>query len=243
MLSLLQLSFYLAYLFLAGSTPLTAFEIFNTYPDKHEPLKYILAIETTVNIIASFAYSQLINYINKPIDYSSITNFRYLDWIATTPLLLISFTLYLQYKKNISSNTTSNNLNEPVEPTAKLDFNKLGIIILLNVIMLIFGFMGETGRMNHILACIIGFIPFIIMFYLIWQWYGDVMHNKNIFSIFLVVWSLYGIVYFLPNTSKNISYNMLDIIAKVGFGLLVWFEIVQLRLTNQIDNNNNQIDK
>ena len=242
MLSLLQLSFYLAYLFLAGSTPLTAFEIFNNYPDKHEPLKYILAIETTVNIIASFAYSQLINYINKPIDYSSITNFRYLDWIATTPLLLISFTLYLQYKKNISRNTT-NNPNELVEPTAKLDFNKLGIIILLNVIMLIFGFMGETGRMNHILACIIGFIPFIIMFYLIWQWYGDVMHNKNIFSIFLVVWSLYGIVYFLPNTSKNISYNVLDIIAKVGFGLLVWFEIVQLRLTNQMDNNNNQIDK
>lgn len=240
MLSLLQLSFYLAYLFLAGSTPLIAFEIFNTYPDKYEPLKYILAIETTVNIIASFAYSQLITFINNPIDFSSITNFRYLDWIATTPLLLLSFTLYLQYKKNISSNTI-NNLNEINKPTAKIDFNKIGIIILLNVIMLIFGFMGETGRMNHIIACIIGFIPFIIMFYLIWKWYGDVMHNKNIFSIFLVVWSLYGIVYFLPNTSKNISYNILDIIAKVGFGLLVWFEVVQLRLTNQMDNN--QIDK
>jgi len=39
MLSLLQLSFYLAYLFLAGSTPLTAFEIFNNYSDKHEPPK------------------------------------------------------------------------------------------------------------------------------------------------------------------------------------------------------------
>lgn len=237
MLSLLQLSFYLAYLFLAGSTPLTAFEIFNNYPDKYEPLKYILAIETTVNIIASFAYSQLITFIN-PINYSSITNFRYLDWIATTPLLLISFTLYLQYKKNISS-------NEQDKPTAKFDFNKLGLIILLNLIMLIFGFMGETGRMNHILACIIGYIPFIIMFYLIWQWYGDVMKNINIFSVFIVVWSLYGIVYFLPNTSKNISYNILDIIAKVGFGLLVWFEVVQLRLTNQMDNNqmdNNQTD-
>jgi len=238
MLSLLELSFYLAYLFLAGSTPLTAFEIFNHFPDKYEPLKYILAIETTVNIIASFAYSQLLTFSKNPINYSSITNFRYLDWFATTPLLLISFTLYLQYKKNISSNTNNNN-NDQNKPTAQFDFNKLGIIILLNLIMLIFGFMGETGRMNHILACITGFIPFIIMFYLIWQWYGDVMKNKNIFGVFVVVWSLYGLVYFLPNTSKNISYNILDIIAKVGFGLLVWFEVVQLRLTNQMDN---QID-
>ena len=238
MFSLLELSFYLAYLFLAGSTPLTAFEIFNHFPDKYEPLKYILAIETTVNIIASFAYSQLITFITKPIDYSSITNFRYLDWFATTPLLLISFTLYLQYKKNISSNTNNSSIDQN-KPTAKFDFNKLAIIILLNLVMLIFGFMGETGRMNHILACITGFIPFIIMFYLIWQWYGDVMKNKNIFGVFVVVWSLYGLVYFLPNTGKNISYNILDIIAKVGFGLLVWFEVVQLRLTNQMDN---QID-
>jgi len=234
MLSLLELSFYLAYLLLAGSTPLTAFEIFNNFPDKYEPLKYILAIETTVNIIASFAYSQLLTFSKNPINYSSITNFRYLDWFATTPLLLISFTLYLQYKKNISRN--NNNTN----PTEKFNFKKLGIIILLNLIMLIFGFIGETGRMNHILACIIGFIPFIIMFYLIWQWYGDVIKNKNIFGIFVVVWSLYGLVYFLPNTGKNISYNILDIIAKVGFGLLVWFEVVQLRLTNQMDNTQTQ---
>ena len=236
MFSLLELSFYLAYFFLAGSTPLTAFELFNYFPDKHEPLKYILAIETTVNIIASFAYSQLFTFIKIPINYSSITNFRYLDWFATTPLLLISFTLYLQYKKNISSNTNNSSIDQN-KPTAKFDFNKLGIIILLNLVMLIFGFIGETGRMNHILACIIGFIPFIFMFYLIWQLYGDVMHNKNIFGVFVVVWSLYGLVYFLPNTSKNISYNILDIIAKVGFGLLVWFEVVQLRLTNQMENN------
>ena len=235
MFSLLELSFYLAYFILAGSTPLTVFEIFNHFPDKYEPLKYILAIETTVNIIASFAYSQLITFIKNPINYSSITNFRYLDWFATTPLLLISFTLYLQYKKNISSNT-NNSSSDQNKPTAKFDFNKLAIIILLNLIMLIFGFMGETGRMNHILACITGFIPFIIMFYLIWQWYGDVMKNKNIFGVFVVVWSLYGLVFFLPNTCKNISYNFLDIIAKVGFGLLVWFEVVQLRLTNQMDN-------
>ncbi len=89
--------------------------------------------------------------------------------------------------------------------------------------------------MNHILACVLGFIPFIVMFYLIWEWYGDSIKNKKIFIIFIVVWALYGIVYFLPNIPKNISYNILDVIAKVGFGLLIWFEVVQLRLTDEID--------
>jgi Na+/melibiose symporter-like transporter len=102
--------------------------------------------------------------------------------------------------------------------------------------MLIFGFLGESNKLNHTFACIIGFIPFIIMFYLIWKWYGDYIKNKTIFCIFLIVWSLYGIVYFLPNNSKNISYNILDVIAKVGFGLLIWAEVVNLRFNNKIPN-------
>jgi bacteriorhodopsin len=231
MLSFFELSFYFAYFFLAGSTALTAFEVFNHFPDKYEPLKYILVIETTVNIIASVAYSSLITLIKQP-NYSSITSFRYLDWFATTPLLLMSFTLYLQYRKSIATETTQ---------TIKFDYDKLGIIVLLNVTMLIFGFLGETNKMNHTIACMLGFIPFIVMFYLIWKWYvnNDIKNentntNAKVFQIFFLVWALYGIVYFLPNTSKNISYNILDVIAKVGFGLLIWFEVVQLRFTNQI---------
>lgn len=245
MLSFLELSFYFAYFFLAGSTILTAFEVFNTFPDKYEPLKYILAIETTVNIIASVAYSRLITLLN-PTHYSDITSYRYLDWFATTPLLLISFTLYLQYlktnenkfNKSISTadtnDTNINSLPENNMQIVKFDFDKLSIIIGLNLLMLIFGYMGETRKINRIMGCILGFIPFIVMFYLIWKWYGDIVKNKKIFQIFVLVWSLYGIVYFFPNIQKNISYNILDVIAKVGFGLLIWFEVVQLRLTNEI---------
>lgn len=77
------------------------------------------------------------------------------------------------------------------------------------------------------------------MFYLIWEWYGDYIKNKLIFSIFLIVWALYGIVYFFNNNAKNISYNILDIIAKVGFGLLIWIEVVNLRLNHLISNKYN----
>jgi bacteriorhodopsin len=228
MLSFLELSFHFAYLFIAGSVIPIAFEIFNKFPDKYEPLKYILVIETTVNVIASFAYSSIITLI-KPPNYLTITGYRYLDWFTTTPLLLISFSLYLQYLKS-KSKTNIEIYNTPV----KFEYDKLSIIIMLNLLMLIFGYMGETGKINYIFACILGFIPFIIMFYLLWKWYGDIEQNKKIFQIFVFVWALYGVVYFLPNVQKNISYNILDVIAKVGFGLLIWFEIVQLRLTNEI---------
>jgi bacteriorhodopsin len=226
---------------LAGSSALTAFEVFSSFPSQYLALKYILAIETTVNIIASVAYNSIITFIKEP-NYSSITNFRYLDWFATTPLLLLSFTLYLQYKKynhkDMKERDTldKRDINEPndeTKSTVKFDYPKLSIIIGLNLLMLIFGFLGETNKINHTVGCLLGFIPFIIMFYLIWQWYGNYM-NSNIYYIFLFVWSLYGLVYFLPNNQKNISYNFLDVIAKVGFGLIIWFEVIQLRLTNQI---------
>ena len=239
MFSLFEISFYFAYIFLAGSSALTAFEVFSYFPEGYQALKYILAIETTVNIIASVAYNNLLNFI-KPPNYSSLTHFRYLDWFATTPLLLISFTLYLQYLKNkktntkILSNVPSESSNENKPAQIEFQYNRLGIIILLNIIMLVFGFLGETGRINHTLGCFLGFIPFFALFWYIWKWYGDINKNGWIFSIFIVVWSLYGIVYFLPNIEKNMSYNILDVIAKVGFGLLIWAEVVRLRFEGEL---------
>lgn len=237
MFSLFEVSFYFAYIFLAGSSALTAFEVFSYFPANYQVLKYILAIETTVNIIASVAYNNLLGFVNPP-NYSGLTHFRYLDWLATTPLLLISFTLYLQYlknkNKNTSSDVTSDSSDENKPAQVELQYGRLGVIVLLNFIMLLFGFLGETGRINHLLGSILGFIPFFALFWYIWQWYGDVLKNKWIFTIFIIVWSLYGIVYFLPNTTKNMSYNILDVIAKVGFGLLIWAEVVRLRFEGEL---------
>jgi len=238
MFSLFEISFYFAYIFLAGSSVLTAFEVFSYFPATYQALKYILAIETTVNIIASVAYNNLLTFIN-PVNYGSLTQFRYLDWFATTPLLLISFTLYLQYLKNKNKNEENNRSDASARNTSSVQFeyDRLGLIVLLNFIMLVFGYLGETGYINHTLGCILGFIPFFALFWYIWQWYGDVIKNKWIFTIFILVWSLYGIVYFLPNTAKNISYNVLDVIAKVGFGLLIWFEVVKLRFDGKLPSN------
>jgi hypothetical protein len=226
MFSLLDLTFHSTFLFLVGSSVITASEMFTPYHPSILPLKYVLSLETAVTVIAAFAYNNLIQLMSQP-HHPNIIAFRYLDWYATTPLLLLSFIIYLNYLTN-----KAESVKNPEQPNLiKLDYGKIFIILVLNFLMLTFGYLGENKFMNHTTACIIGFIPFIAMIYLLWIWYRNESNNM-IFNIFTVVWALYGIVYFLPTIWKNLSYNTLDIIAKVGFGFLVWYELIQRRLTN-----------
>ena len=226
-MNLQKLTFNLAYILLIGSSFLTGFGSLNTFPKEILALKYILSIETCVTIIASIAYSFLIkSYVTK--QNFDLTFYRYLDWFATTPLLLISLIIYLSYVKNKYENNKTIETDDDTFNIVLKDNNVL-IIILLNLAMLVFGYMGEFRVMNFILANILGFIPFILMLYIIWKNYCN-KSNIHIFIIFSVIWSMYGIVYFFDNNSKNISYNILDIIAKVGFGLLIWYQSIQYKL-------------
>lgn len=236
-----KLTFNLAYILLIGSSILTGFESLNTYPKDILPLKYILSIETCVTIIASIAYAFLTQSYTTKQNFD-LTFYRYLDWFATTPLLLISLIIYLSYLTNKNEN---NKTIETDDDTFNIILNdkKIIIIILLNFLMLMFGYLGETKIMNYIFANILGFIPFILMLYIIWKHYCN-QSNITFFIIFSIIWSMYGIVYFFDNNSKNISYNILDIIAKVGFGILIWYQVIQYKL-DTIDNiddikNNNK---
>ena len=222
-----KLTFNLAYILLIGSSILTGFESLNTFPKEIVPLKHILSIETCVTIIASIAYAFLTQSYTTKQNFD-LTFYRYLDWFATTPLLLLSLIIYLSYLKNKDENKQTPETEDDTFNIILKD-NKIIIIILLNFLMLVFGYMGETKLLNYIGANMLGFIPFILMLYLIWKHY---CHSSNIyvFIAFTIVWSLYGIVYYFDNNNKNIGYNILDIISKVGFGILIWYQVVQYKL-------------
>ena len=42
------------------------------------------------------------------------------------------------------------------------------------------------------------------------------------------VWSLYGVAALMPADIKNISYNLLDIVAKNFYGLYLYYKILQV---------------
>lgn len=158
--------------------------------------KLKMQLSTTVTFIASCHYYLMINSPSK------IVSYRYLDWFFTTPLLLIDLCL--------STGIT----------------NKHAILRLVayNITMLIIGFLGEIGVVNRLVACVIGFVPLVLIFRDINRMMIHTDENVGLLWIFIGVWSMYGMLYMLDNSDmRNFSYNILDIIAKAGFGAYLYY--------------------
>lgn len=186
-------------------------------------LKQLLFIEFIVQIIELMFYIWL--FINLG-NVSNITSKRYADWIITTPTMLFTLVMYLIYTNE--DNKEELNLYESFQQNKQT----LLIIILLNLIMLIFGYLGETAQFSNLkdkfLNLSFGFIPFLIYFWLIYDRYAKYTDfGKKIFYYFFTVWTLYGIIAYFPYYLRNSFYNILDLFAKNFFGLYLSYLIIQ----------------
>jgi bacteriorhodopsin len=159
----------------------------------------------------------------------SPTFFRYVDWILTVPLMCVEFYLILK-----------------VAGAKKSLLNKL---ILLSVIMLVAGYLGEAVYPES--AALWGFFSAVAYFaiaYEIWlggaaklakEAGGDVLAAHKMLCWFVLVgWIIYPLGY-LVGTGANgdgqwysfmdglglqidVLYNIADAINKIGFGLVVY---------------------
>lgn len=205
-LNLVKNSFRLSCLVLIASTFITFIEALKT---DNKKARHILNLETAVSFVASYVYSIFSGMADKD-DFSlkNITAYRYMDWVVTTPMLLLALLLFTTY------------LNKD-----ELHIGRYLLVLFLNYGMLLFGYLGEINKINRTLALTIGSLFFIILILFIWFKY---IHGRNIkiqkivFIIFTIVWSLYGVAFTFDEKTKNITYNFLDIISKVFFGLFMW---------------------
>jgi hypothetical protein len=95
--------------------------------------------------------------------------------------------------------------------------------------MLFFGFIGEIGLLNPLIATTLGFIPFILNFKYIKDTFLPSSKDNNkkfLFYWFVFFWSLYGVFAFMNYTTKNTGYNILDIFAKNLFGIFLAYIIM-----------------
>lgn len=217
----IYISFFLSFLALTGSTIFTLLGSLANYTAEQRYLKNALISETAVNIIAGITYFYFLKYLYEDsIPLEGITSVRYLDWVVTTPLLLLSFALYSSYVTN---------KNRPAgTPFKNVDLKPLLYIIPLNIVMLFFGFLGENGYINKNLAFVLSIGSFAALFYLIWDKYVDGKDKslKDLYAVFTTVWLLYGVAYYFPLYSKNIAYNILDMISKSAFGIFLWITTI-----------------
>ena len=155
---------------------------------------------------------------------TSPTEFRYIDWILTVPLMCVEFYLILKAFG------------------AKMDL--LWKMIVYSLWMLIFGYLGETVfRDSSAMWGAISTLGYVGIFYEVWfgsakklsQGSNDPHLQKafNTLAWFILVgWAIYPIGYMaipggllsgvLPLESLDIIYNIGDAINKIGFGLVIY---------------------
>ncbi|MEY3500008.1 MAG: hypothetical protein RL308_1677 [Bacteroidota bacterium] len=149
----------------------------------------------------------------------SPTFFRYVDWILTVPLMCVEFFLILKVAG------------------AKTDL--LWKMIVLSVVMLVTGYLGETVFTDQ--AAFWGVAYFVIV-YEIWLGSasklaatagGNVLAAHKILCWFVLVgWAIYPLGYMLGTDgwytgiigkgSVDVVYNIADAINKIGFGLVIY---------------------
>ena len=163
---------------------------------------FILSVSKESYMIA------LINLIASYMYFLLIKNpsiqIRYIDWILTTPLLLYELSTILNIKDRITQI----------------------IIQVCNLMMFYFGWLGEIHSKKRLLFCFLGFIPLVIIFSIFYSYISD-FKTSFYYYYFLILWSLYGIVY-LKKKNRAVYYNILDILSKSIFGLIYLYWVDKL---------------
>mgnify|MGYP005650778261 CR=1 FL=1 len=151
----------------------------------------------------------------------SPTVYRYIDWLITVPLLMLEFFFIL---------AAINKANSGI-------FWRL---LLGSLVMLIGGYLGESGYINAMLGFIIGMAGWIYILYEVFS--GEAgkraakSGNKALVTAFgamrmivTVGWAIYPLGYVfgyltggVDAESLNVVYNLADFVNKIAFGLVIW---------------------
>ena len=155
---------------------------------------------------------------------TSPTEFRYIDWLLTVPLLMVEFYLIMSAVGKVP---------------ARVFWNLLGG----TTAMLVLGYMGETGSMGVGLAFALSMAAWI---YVIWyiikgeasQINASLANEhvqkayKTMTLLVTVGWAIYPLGYFYGYLASgdpaaaaetlNIIYNLADVLNKIAFGVIIW---------------------
>jgi sensory rhodopsin len=195
-------TFFSSYLVLFGYTIITLVEAIRT---QSVVVRHIMNIETAISLVAGLVYGFFNEEIKNPgVDLKKITQMRYVDWSITTPLILLVVLLFYNGEGTI-------------------DYRTYGALVGLNAGMLATGYMGETGVLSKMAGGILGFGFFFAMLALFYTCCIPAKKPQIVFYIFAIIWALYGVAYYVEDEEiKNISYNILDVLAKAIFGVVLW---------------------
>merc|ERR1711988_690911 len=184
--------------------------------------KTSLNVGALVTLIAAVHYFYMREYWVQ-LQASPIV-YRYIDWSLTVPLQMVEFYLILQ----------------AVKPD--LGAGMFFRLLFGTVIMILFGFLGETGTLNAWLGFAVGMCGWgFILFEIFVGEGGQVAAEAKEVSdavrsafgtmrfIVSIGWSIYPLGYFfgyltgvVSDSPLNMIYNLADFVNKIWFCLAIW---------------------
>ena len=200
-----KLTFYITYVFLMTTATITFIEAITTDDVR---ASHILNLETCISVVATFFYSKFVKQLEDGVAYKQINIDRYTDWMITTPLMLLVLCLVFVY----NTKTT-------------LKLWTFFVVLMLNLGMILTGYLGEVDYINRTSANILGFGFFAALFGYLYRTFLHKKYNFDnmlIFSSFFILWSLYGVFYEFDEQFKNVAFNILDLFAKCFVGIFFW---------------------
>ena len=206
-IKLINNSFYITYVFLMTTATITFIEAIRT---KDMSIRNILNLETCISVVAAFFYGKFVNSLEKDeVKFKEINDTRYVDWSITTPIMLLVLILALSYNNKLGP----------------INFTNFILILIFNYGMLGAGYLGEINILDKVSSNLIGFVFFIVLYYYIFKNYVKDKYNFDnyiLYFAFLILWALYGVVYFFDEINKNVCYNVLDLFSKCFVGIFFW---------------------
>ncbi len=167
------------------------------------------------------------------------TEIRYIDWLVTTPLLLIKFPLLLGLKGGKGRSLLTK-------------------LVIADIIMIIGGYIGESSinlaggfTQLGLWAYVVGCVAWFYIIYLLFTNVTKAAEDKpapirkallQMRLFILIGWAIYPVGYAVTLFASGIEvqlvreliYNFADLINKVGFGLIAFFAVKTMSATKNL---------
>ena len=191
-------------------TLITAATVVLPLSDEHAALLPIAILETVSQVIEFVYYSVVLCYYKKILTWT-----RYLDWVISTPVMLVSTMAFLMYLEDGDTTLVD------VFSSDRIYFT-MGVL-LFNWLMLLFGLVVEREcTQQPFLFLALGTVAFIASFATLLIGFVRGTTGAVLVLFMYIVWGLYGIAATQPNVPKNVAYNLLDIVSKNFYGVFLF---------------------
>lgn len=174
-------------------------------PAANNDVQIILALEVGSQVVEFLWYVVAVCRFRKILTWT-----RYIDWFLSTPVMLVSTGMFFLLRRD----------ENVMDVFGRGD---MWICLAFNWLMLSLGLLLEVRFASRFVGVGLGGLSLVASFTFLGRLIGegDDPWSLGLYYGVYAVWFLYGVAALFPYEPKNIMYNVLDVISKNGYGVVL----------------------